>query len=33
MFALGVAIVAAFALRVAYFTRRAGMELYFRPTI
>ncbi|HKV55865.1 MAG TPA: NADH-quinone oxidoreductase subunit NuoH [Candidatus Binataceae bacterium] len=33
MFALGVAIVAAFAWRVAYFTRRARMELYFHPTI
>jgi NADH-quinone oxidoreductase subunit H len=33
MFALGVAIVAAFGWRVAYFTRRARMELYFHPTI
>jgi NADH-quinone oxidoreductase subunit H len=33
MFALGVAIVAAFLWRVVHFTRRARMELYFRPTI
>src|SRR5215471_6475777 len=33
MFALAVAIVAAFGWRVAYFTRRARMELYFHPTI
>jgi NADH-quinone oxidoreductase subunit H len=33
LFALGVAIVAAFIWRVVYFTRRARMELYFRPTI
>jgi NADH-quinone oxidoreductase subunit H len=33
MFALGIAIVAAFVWRVAYFTRRARMELYFHPTI
>jgi NADH-quinone oxidoreductase subunit H len=33
MFALGIAIVAGFVWRVVYFTRRAGMELYFHPTI
>src|SRR5712692_9634851 len=33
MFALAIAIVAAFGWRVAYFTRRARMELYFHPTI
>jgi NADH-quinone oxidoreductase subunit H len=33
MFALAVAIVAAFGWRVAYFTRRARMELYLHPTI
>ena len=33
MFALGIAIVAVFGWRVAYFTRRARMELYFHPTI
>jgi NADH-quinone oxidoreductase subunit H len=33
MFAFGVAIVAVFSWRVAYFTRRARMELYFHPTI
>jgi len=33
MFALGIAIVGAFGWRVAYFTRRARMELYFHPTI
>src|SRR5579885_4248 len=32
MFALALAIVAAFAWRVAYFTRRSRMELYFHPT-
>ena len=33
MLATGIAILAAFGWRVAYFTRRAGMELYFHPTI
>jgi NADH-quinone oxidoreductase subunit H len=33
MFALGIAMVAAFGWRVAHFTRRARMELYFHPTI
>ncbi|HJU12092.1 MAG TPA: hypothetical protein VJ728_14505, partial [Candidatus Binataceae bacterium] len=33
MFALGIAIVVAFGWRVVHFTRRARMELYFRPTI
>src|SRR3984893_2090366 len=33
MFALGIAEVAAFAWRVAYFTRRAKMEVYLHPTI
>ena len=33
MFAIAIAIVAAFVWRVAYFTRRARMELYFHPTI
>src|SRR5229473_1270337 len=33
MFALAIAIAAAFGWRVAYFTRRARMELYFHPTI
>ena len=33
MLALGIAILAAFVTRVVTFTRRAGMELYFRPTI
>jgi NADH-quinone oxidoreductase subunit H len=33
MFAFGVAIVAVFGWRVAYFSRRSQMELYFRPTI
>jgi NADH-quinone oxidoreductase subunit H len=33
MFAFAIAVVAAFAWRVAYFTRRSRMELYFHPTI
>jgi NADH-quinone oxidoreductase subunit H len=33
MFALGISIVVVFGWRVVYFTRRARMELYFRPTI
>jgi hypothetical protein len=33
MFTLGITIVAGFGWRVAYFTRRARMELYFHPTI
>jgi NADH-quinone oxidoreductase subunit H len=33
MFALGMAILLAFAARVATFTRRSGMELYLHPTI
>jgi NADH-quinone oxidoreductase subunit H len=33
MFALAIAMAAAFGWRVAYFTRRARMELYFHPTI
>lgn len=33
MFAIAITIAAAFVWRVAYFTRRARMELYFHPTI
>jgi NADH-quinone oxidoreductase subunit H len=33
MLAIGIAIIAAFGWRVAHFTRRARMELYFHPTI
>ncbi|MGH7935029.1 MAG: NADH-quinone oxidoreductase subunit NuoH [Candidatus Binataceae bacterium] len=33
MLAIGIAIGALFVWRVAYFARRAGMELYFHPTI
>jgi hypothetical protein len=33
MLAFGVAVAILFASRVVTFTRRAGMELYFHPTI
>jgi NADH-quinone oxidoreductase subunit H len=33
MLAIGIAIIVAFGWRVAHFTRRARMELYFHPTI